>query len=52
MKTKKSQVYLPIEVYEKILKEVEAYKAIVKKNPGAKWVKVIVNPTKKTKKTE
>lgn len=50
MKTKKSHVYLPIKTYELILKEVAEYKAIIKKDPTARWVKVIVNPDDKPKK--
>lgn len=47
MKTKKTHVFLPIETYERILKEVEEYESIIQKNPDARWVKVIVNPDKK-----
>ena len=42
-----SHVYLPIKTYERILKEVATYKAIIKKDPTARWVKVIVNPDTK-----
>lgn len=46
----KPPVYLPIEVYETLLKEVEAYKKL-QKETGMKWVRVQVNkpPKKQTK---
>lgn len=44
-KTKVDEVYLPIDVYEKLLKEVEEYNQLQKR--GARWVKVQVNKPNK-----